>query len=103
MVPGACCRMMHLTGSEDRISIGPMSRERAEHMALRFALPFIPALQLESGEWLWACTQLQADGRCGIYESRPELCRNYVEGSDPLCVHHWSEEGLTEERGSLQK
>ena len=25
----------------------------------------------------WACKHLQIDGRCGIYENRPEICRHF--------------------------
>lgn len=37
--------------------------------------------------WLFQCTALQADGRCGIYERRPDFCRIYEPGTDWLCVH----------------
>jgi Fe-S-cluster containining protein len=69
----------------------PMSREAAEHAALRYGLPFVPAHQHPDGRWDWSCTQLQKDGRCGIYEDRPQLCRTYAAGSDPLCVHYWAD------------
>jgi Fe-S-cluster containining protein len=32
------------------------------------------------------CPNLTPDGRCGIYETRPNLCRIFVPGTDPLCV-----------------
>jgi Fe-S-cluster containining protein len=68
----------------------PMSREDAEHLVLENGAPFIPAAQMASGEWFFSCTQLQTDGRCGAYEDRPQVCRSYVAGSDPLCVHYWA-------------
>lgn len=33
------------------------------------------------------CTRLLPDGRCGIYDQRPWLCRQFPEGEDQLCVH----------------
>lgn len=29
-----------------------------------------------------ACAHLEASGRCGIYETRPQVCRLYVPGGD---------------------
>lgn len=90
--PGACCRRMSLSGGNPVANIaGPMSRERAEHLALHHGLPFVPGEQKLDGTWYYSCTQLQKDGRCGIYEERPDLCRRYDAGSDPLCVHYWGD------------
>lgn len=33
-----------------------------------------------------SCTNVSENGRCGIYESRPALCRKYVPTTDGLCV-----------------
>jgi Fe-S-cluster containining protein len=66
-----------------------MSHEAAEHMAMRAGLPFRPLIQLPDGsDWLWWCPALDdRTGRCTIYADRPQLCRDYAAGSDPLCVH----------------
>jgi Fe-S-cluster containining protein len=32
------------------------------------------------------CPNLTAAGRCGIYETRPKLCRIFVPGTNELCV-----------------
>jgi Fe-S-cluster containining protein len=42
----------------------------------------------EYGTVHWACTRITPEGRCGDYENRPQLCRDYQAGSDPLCVMH---------------
>lgn len=34
----------------------------------------------------YGCPKLQPGGRCGIYETRPMLCRTYQAGSDRLCA-----------------
>lgn len=88
--PGACCRRIFLSGGApgERLE-DPMSHERAEHLAMRFGLPFVPGAQLEDGRWQWACYHLDSNGRCGIYDQRPEVCRIYRPGSDALCVHYW--------------
>lgn len=67
-----------------------MSAEKAEHLALRYGLPFRPLRQTEEARWRWWCTNLLPSGRCGDYENRPEVCRIFVAGSDPLCVHYWA-------------
>jgi len=91
--PGHCCRDLHLTGGSvvdptDRADV-PMSFEAAEHFAMRSRLPFRPFRQHEDGTWRWWCTALGPDGRCTVYETRPQLCRDYRAGSDGLCVHYW--------------
>lgn len=42
--------------------------------------------------WMFACRKLGPDGRCGIYASRPAICRTYEPASDGLCVHHGGSE-----------
>lgn len=58
---------------------------------LSHGLPFVPAHQDESGMWWYSCTQLGRDGRCRSYEDRPQLCRVFEPGEDPLCVHYWAD------------
>lgn len=97
MSPGHCCKSLflsgHMPGPAGEMFQDPMSFERAEHHAMRAGLPFRPLAQDDLGRWRWTCTQLLPNGRCGIYEDRPEVCRRYRPGEDPLCVHHW---GLAE-------
>lgn len=38
------------------------------------------------GNVLLKCTHLTEQGRCSIYETRPLLCRQYIEKSDSLCA-----------------
>lgn len=38
--------------------------------------------------WYLRCKMIRRDGLCGIYEQRPEVCRSFVPGKDPLCVKH---------------
>jgi len=43
----------------------------------------------EAVTWRFSCSALDsASGRCGIYENRPQICRNFEAGSNPLCVHY---------------
>lgn len=94
--PGACCKAIRLSGGgraadrHDAIQ-APMSFERAEHRAMELGLWMMRPLHQDTadGSWAWECTQLQPNGRCGIYDSRPQLCRDYRPGEDPLCVHYW--------------
>lgn len=66
-----------------------MSFDRAEQLAMALGIwMFRPLRQLEDGRWTWECTQLQPNGRCGIYENRPQLCRDFAPGEGPLCVHY---------------
>lgn len=56
---------------------------------VRRGLPFQPLLRRSNGVWRFWCPVLDIKtGRCGDYENRPALCRNYEPGSDKLCAMH---------------
>lgn len=67
-----------------------MSRDRAAEVAANWRMPFVPEepyFNDKGGElWRFRCTALLANGRCGNYEDRPDLCKRYEAGSDELCV-----------------
>lgn len=97
--PGVCCKDMHLSNAGGGAALSFWIDEGGSRlMALvqmaKEALPFIP-LEGEPGEhegrryiyFRVACPELRGDGRCGIYEHRPALCRSYQAGDDALCVH----------------
>ncbi len=45
-----------------------------------------PAATAPYGTVFWSCRNLLPSGRCGDYENRPQLCRNYQPGQDAMCV-----------------
>ena len=52
-------------------------------------------LSIEGGEWYLeietVCSHLQPDNRCGIYEDRPDICRDYAMEPDDLCEYFTDE------------
>ena len=93
--PGACCRGF---GLQDHTYY----RTPLEALVkmVEFGLPFLP-VDNRYEEYLAAipekerdfvrpfsfnCPMLGHDGRCTIYDHRPELCKKYEPLSDPLCV-----------------
>ena len=96
-VPGACCKRLKLSRANgDEFTywswddpIEALRETIGDH-------PFIPTgepsvYMADAGEYrstTWTCTQLNGDGRCSIYDSRPQLCRDYQPGQDKLCVYH---------------
>lgn len=91
--PGHCCRDLVLTSVDGNSPVDkPLSFEQAEHWAMSQRLPFRPHTEHAPGKWRWWCPKLdQETGRCTDYENRPPLCRSFVAGSDPLCVHYRGE------------
>lgn len=94
--PGKCCRRLHLDGPRDIYfwkTIGtPL------HALVKMAEYWFPFLPVEACEYVpegggearsywYRCPELQPNGRCGIYEHRPQLCRDFKPGSNPLCVY----------------
>lgn len=65
---GACCRSV-------RIKVGPMSQDQMRWARMRGTLN-------KGGQWRIrsVCEHLTDAGRCGIYETRPTLCREWVAG-----------------------
>ena len=56
--------------------------------------PWAPRNEDPRGQHWYACRNIQLDGNCGIYETRPDMCRRYPNGQ--VCVFTectWSKEG----------
>jgi Fe-S-cluster containining protein len=97
--PGACCRGFSLNRISDGDHLTLWDDEdplKAVHPHIESEAPFHPVERLgqwtdaESGRtyssWKWSCSALGEDGRCTMYDNRPDLCRRYEAGSSPLCV-----------------
>lgn len=50
--------------------------------------------------WVLRCKMVTPEGRCGIYEYRPELGRSFQPGGDALCIQDPDPGGY---RGSIMK
>ena len=94
--PGSCCRGFILhddDGSPLTVWKSSWREDTAKAMG-KWGLPFRPAEIneefVDGGEPYVTvrldCPKLGADGRCTIYDKRPAACRNFMPGSDVLCV-----------------
>lgn len=58
-------------------------------------IPMRPLFLSSGGTWAMWCPNLHpVTGRCTDYDNRPDLCRDYEPGQDPLCIMHvpiWEE------------
>ena len=66
--PGACCRYI-------KIGVQPMTPDRERWARLH-------GVVIEGDRWAVpaACLELTPAGKCGIYEQRPEVCREFEAG-----------------------
>lgn len=93
--PGHCCTGFNLSDAEGN----PRVVWDDETPELPDGYPFKPLERwgqwtVESGPeagrtysaWLYACSKLSADGKCTIYDERPDLCRQYEPLTDHLCI-----------------
>jgi uncharacterized protein len=58
----------------------PRSKYDFEHLLWQVSHEHVQAYKDEDGWYLLVetrCAHLQADGRCGIYEHRPQICRDH--------------------------
>ncbi len=59
---------------------GPRSRYDFEHLLWQISHENVQVCRDRDGWYLIVnnrCTHLQDDGRCGIYEQRPQICRDH--------------------------
>lgn len=94
--PGRCCSGFILSNDQGSITVWAESWEaNAADYPKAHGLPFRPARREGSywtpsfGEYTivrFACEHLTSEGRCGIYDTRPEVCRRFVPGESTLCV-----------------
>jgi Fe-S-cluster containining protein len=95
--PGHCCRRFFLNwaGGEELTFWKDGWKAAALEAMHSLGLPFEPfeirqTFTTDDGiEYVtvhFNCPKVTAEGRCSIYESRPETCRRYRPGSDGLCV-----------------
>jgi Fe-S-cluster containining protein len=93
--PGACCNDFFLNGRSGALRFSKEGWEwrAAEHMDM-LQMPFIPLRIVPNDEGderdtaavRFTCPKVTPEGRCSIYETRPQLCRDYAPGQDRLCV-----------------
>ncbi len=93
--PGACCRNFWLSceppGTTKLEALAWIASSRPGPSEL--GLPFLPVERDSSTEdcpvlwhWSWSCPIVMEDGRCGDYDHRPFLCREYAAGSSKICA-----------------
>lgn len=100
--PGQCCRDLSLFSEGHPVTVWADEDAAARLSEKIGAHWFVPVAA--SGEYVvpvdaledagrtyrthrWGCRALGPDGRCTVYDDRPQLCRDFAPGSDPLCVH----------------
>ncbi len=84
-----CCN--YITSEIDK----PKTKSDFDHLLWQLAHKNIQAYKDEDGWFIVAnnrCNFLQDDGRCGIYETRPQVCRDYknyfCEYDEPAEIHY---------------
>lgn len=93
--PGRCCTNFNLSGAGG-YSLTFWDDDRPHFDRFPFFVPLYRSDQwtVEGGpetgrtysSWRWGCTNLGDNGRCLIYEDRPQLCRDYQPAQDGLCA-----------------
>lgn len=95
--PGRCCSAFRVT---DKTGHPPTFWDDAEcapshsryvifkplHRVGQWTVEHGPDAGRTYSEWLWSCSALSAEGRCTIYQQRPNLCRSYTPLEDGLCA-----------------
>ena len=59
----------------------PKTKEEFEHMLWQVSHENVAVYKDEEGWWMTVfarCSHLQSDGACGIYDIRPQICRDHT-------------------------
>ncbi len=101
--PGHCCRRFTPNeGGFEKVHKVSEGEQAVVEWLAKHHLPFDPLKIRDTSDsavgkvaaWYYRCPHLGPEGRCGIYESRPDLCRSFEPQSDELCIHyHGTEAG----------
>lgn len=106
--PGACCKTIQFIKNDEWLTHwvdDPLWNVRDEPYTQMTdgETPSVlasfrePLLSDETGRQYgyaeFVCTKLLPNGRCGIYQDRPQLCKSFEPGSTELCVHYRGAEG----------
>jgi Fe-S-cluster containining protein len=93
--PGRCCTGFTLTPKpvgETPEEVDRWAAEQywvsADRKSRGRGLPFRALYRLPNGMWRFWCPNLLPSGRCGDYENRPSVCRDYEPGEDRLCAEY---------------
>ena len=73
---GNCCQNLILFKSGAPVS-SEQTFKRLSAIYPEYAMFNPTGEETEEGYLRYSCTNLGADRKCGIYETRPEMCRNY--------------------------
>lgn len=90
--PGSCCKEFMISGHYDKDTWEEDIKQKFEF----HNLPFVPVRAERHHSWglddpvivVASCTKLTPEGRCSIYENRPQLCKNYQPLQDLLCCEY---------------
>lgn len=91
--PGHCCKRFHLSGEngsfvcwDEDEPAHTIEHFHAIERLWQWTVEFGPDTGRTYSAWVWTCDKLGDDGRCTIYEDRPDLCRRFEPLSDGLCI-----------------
>jgi len=84
-----CCRYFALQTEEgDWLNTTNYPTSRSIYEILRILkVPFKPLMIDKKGNWLFWCPNLKINGKCGDYEYRPKLCKDYKEATGKMCIY----------------
>lgn len=95
LAPGHCCKELFLSNADGPFTVwAGTANETMERRGEPFrSLYRVDTFRTEGGALYethaWYCPKLdKATGRCTIYDSRPQVCRDFEPMSGPLCVHY---------------
>ena len=76
-----CTNSICCTYTTEALGVAPRSKADFHHLLWQISHAGVELYKDESGWYLMfqgKCEHLATDGRCGIYETRPAICREYT-------------------------
>ena len=86
--PGSCCVIFSLTGGNFKTGLFDEGTD-FDKMLVDEKLPFIVRRVVQEGDQVRAffgCNHLTKGGFCSIYDSRPDVCKNFEPFKETSCI-----------------
>lgn len=84
--PGICCKQFILKDSIPWAYTAIETKAKVIKRLKDCNLSYFKPIRKGKRFWVFKCTKVK-NGKCAIYDSRPNLCRKYRAGTGTLCVH----------------
>ena len=83
---GYCCRNFIIQSHEPWAYTAIENKNKVIKRLKESNLSFFIPVKKGKRYWVFSCSKITDEGKCSVYKSRPNLCREYRPATGDLCV-----------------